>query len=137
MTALSDETGQVVPSELVTVIVKGQSANLGDTIIFTVLRTDGKHEQIKVVLGGVEKRQLFKVVADTNRYYQILPAVSIWQADKQSIAIGVAYLEEQQKLLLLGPSSHNLYRSHGHAAERTVVDVVVSTGINSEPNVIV
>jgi hypothetical protein len=114
------------------VIVNGQAVNVGDTVVFTVLKTNGQTDHIRVVLGGVESRQLFKVVGDSNRLYQILPAMSVWVADKQSTATAIAYLEDPQRLLLLGPSKHNTYRSHGIASERTVIDVAVSSAIYSE-----
>lgn len=116
------------------VIVNGQTVNVGDTAVFTVLKTNGQTDHIKVVLGGVESRQLFKVVGDSNRLYQILPAMSVWVADKQSQAVAIAYLDEPQRLLLLGPSIHNTYRSYGIASERTVIEVAVSSAIYSEPH---
>lgn len=103
----------------------GKSVGIGDTIVFTVHTTGNKEELVKVVLGGVEARKLFKVVADSHRLYQILPSLEIWIGTNRSRHIGVAYLADPQRLLLLGPSDHNHYRSQGAAAERTVVKVEV------------
>lgn len=135
VSALDEDTDQSTNIDPEAVIVNGLTVNVGDTIVFTVLKTNKQHDRIKAVLGGVESRQLFKVVGEVNRLYQILPAAGVWLADKQSQAIAIAYLDEPQKLLLLGPSIHNTYRSYGIASERTVIDVAVSSAINPELHV--
>ena len=134
VSALDEDTDQSTNIDPEAAIVNGLTVNVGDTIVFTVLKTNKQHDHIKVVLGGVESRQLFKVVGDSNRLYQILPAMSVWVADKQSQAVAIAYLDEPQRLLLLGPSIHNTYRSYGIASERTVIEVAVSSAIYSEPH---
>lgn len=118
------------------VVVRGLSAKIGDTVLFEVLKTDKSHELIKVVLGATEQRQLLKFVGDDRRLYTILPAVSIWQGEIKSKAIAVAYSEEPPRLLFLGPSQHNMYRSYGIAAERTVVDVQVASALEPQPDTV-
>lgn len=118
------------------IVVRSQSVKVGDTVLFEFLRTDKNPELIKVVIGAIEQRQLLKFVGDERRLYQILPAVSIWHGDTKSKAIAVAYSEEPPRLLFLGPSQHNVYRSYGIAAERTVVGVQVASSFEPKPDTV-
>lgn len=80
---------------------------VGAAYTFTVLNVD------QVVKKSSSKKicdlDCAKNMVDTNR----------------SRHIGVAYLADPQRLLLLGRYDHNHYRSQGAAAERTVVKVEV------------
>lgn len=111
----------IVSKELV---IGGYTVTSGDTLAF---KTD--KGTVRVVVSGSTSGLFHKVVGDKDRYYTILPALSVWIGDVQTDAVGVIYHEELKKLILLDSSKDVRFRSRGHSQERNVEQVVIENAV--------
>lgn len=124
---MSGVSGSIVEAKTAGVQIADYSVNVGDTIEFTTAR-NGRKDTYRVVLGSVESRRLFKVVAGDDLYYTILPAVEVWgNTTKLDSVVGVVYHEDSSTLILVNymQLDQGICRTQGQHKLHKVVEVNV------------
>lgn len=107
-------------------LVADENIGVGDTIEFTIDRRGGTNV-VRVIVGDVELRKLYKVIAGEDLYYTILPAVEVWVNDTKLESDGVVYHEKKSSLIFVNKMCLNegICRTQGQHREYKVVDVKV------------
>ena len=107
-------------------LVADENIDVGDTIEFTIERRGGTNV-VRVIVGDVEHRKLYKVIAGEDLYYTILPAVEVWVGNTKLDSDGVVYHEEKNSLILVKKMclSEGICRTQGQHREYKVVSVKI------------
>ncbi|MCA9334992.1 hypothetical protein KC953_02505 [Candidatus Saccharibacteria bacterium] len=126
---MSGVSGSVVDTKADVLQIADFNICVGDTVKFTTSH-NGRTDTYSIVLGSVEHRKLFKVVAGDNLYYTILPAVEVWgNTTKLDSVVGVVYHEDSSSLILVNymQLDQGICRTQGQHKLHKVIDLDVAS----------